>query len=180
MSLPSGRRRRRKPEIAIREMEIDDLASVYHLGERLFTSEELPILYRTWDPYEVTDYFSSDPEYCLVAEAEGGIAGFVLATTIEKEGTAWRRYGYIGWMGVDEAYQRSNLGRRLYRRLEERLKEDGVRMIIADTQGDNLDAIAFFKAVGFSVRGEHLWFGKTLRRPAKKAEPPRSTPPEAT
>lgn len=179
MSLPSGSQPKRKPEIVIREMEIDDLASVYHLGERLFTSEELPILYRTWDPYEVTDYFSSDPEYCLVAEMEGGIVGFVLATTIEKEGTAWRRYGYIGWMGVDEAFQRSNLGRRLYRRLEQRLKEDGVRMIIADTQGDNLDAVAFFKAVGFTVRGEHLWFGKTIRRPAKKPEPPRTASPDS-
>ena len=84
----------------IREMEVDDIASVYHLGEQLFTSEETPILYRTWDPYEVTEYFSSDPEYCLVAEARGVIVGFTLATTIEKEGTAWRKYGYLVWIGV--------------------------------------------------------------------------------
>jgi hypothetical protein len=51
-----------KIEVIIREMEIDDLSAVYHLGEKLFTSDEFPILYRTWDPYEVTDYFSTDPE----------------------------------------------------------------------------------------------------------------------
>src|SRR4030067_3336562 len=101
----------------IREMEVDDIPPVYHLGEQLFTSEETPILYRTWDPYEVTEYFSSDPEYCLVAESDGSIVGFILATTIEKEGTAWKRYGYVSWLGVAEPFQRTNLGRRLYRRL---------------------------------------------------------------
>jgi len=155
--------------ITIREMEIDDIASVYHLGEQLFTSEEFPILYRTWDPYEVTEYFGSDPEYCLVAETKGIIVGFLLATTIEKEGTAWKKYGYLAWIGVDESYQRTRLGRRLYKELEKRLGEEGVRMVIADTDGDNEGAIAFFKSVGFSTRAEHLWLAKTLHRKAKKA-----------
>lgn len=160
---------RKKPDIVIRQMEIDDLASVYHLGERLFTSEDLPILYRTWDQYEVTDYFSSDSDYCLVAEANGVIVGFVLATTIEKEGTAWKRYGYVAWMGVDDSFQRRKLGRRLYKKLEEELLEEGVRMVIADTEGGNTDAISFFKRLGFSRRSEHVWLAKTLQRPAKAA-----------
>lgn len=172
MSSDKAAKGKSKPVITIREMEIDDIASVYHLGEKLFTSEELPILYRTWDPYEVTDYFSADSDFCLVAEAGGQIVGFILGSTIEKEGTAWKKYGYVGWMGVDEAFQRSALGSRLYRGLEQRLKEEKVRMVIADTQGDNKNAIAFFKAIGFSVRSEHLWLAKTLRRPAKRAGKP--------
>jgi len=168
MTLEDGLEKRRA-EVAIRQMDIDDLPSVYHLGESLFTSEEFPILYRTWDPYEVADHFSSDPDYCFIAEVDGRLAGFILATTVEKEGTAWKRYGYLSWMGVDEAFQRRNLGRRLYRRLEEKMLEDGVRMVIADTEGNNAEAVAFFKKVGFSVRSEHLWLAKTLRRPVKKA-----------
>ncbi|UCC59964.1 MAG: hypothetical protein JSV02_09560 [Dehalococcoidia bacterium] len=58
MSLKNRNVKRKRPEVIIRNMEIEDLASVYRLGEKLFTSEETPILYRTWDPYEVTDYFS--------------------------------------------------------------------------------------------------------------------------
>ncbi len=158
--------------ITIREMEIDDIASVYHLGEQLFTSDEFPILYRTWDPYEVTEYFGSDPEYCLVAEAKGVIVGFLLATTIEKEGTAWKKYGYLAWIGVDEAFQRNRLARRLYKDLEKRLGENGVRMVIADTDGDNEAAIAFFQSIGFSTRAQHLWLSKTLHRKAKKAVKP--------
>ncbi|UCC59322.1 MAG: GNAT family N-acetyltransferase, partial [Dehalococcoidia bacterium] len=76
---------------------------------------------------------------------------------------------YVAWMGVDEAFQRRNLGRRLYKKLEEELLEDGVRMVIADTEGDNEEAISFFKAIGFSPRSEHIWLAKTLRRPVKVA-----------
>ena len=153
----------------IRQMEIDDISSVYHLGEKLFSSDEFPILYRTWDPYEVTEYFSSNPDYCLVAETETGgkIVGFLLATTVEKEGTAWKKYGYLSWIGVDEAFQRTKLGLRLYRELEKRLLEDGVRMVIADTEAENEAAITFFKRVGFSNSGQHVWLAKTLRRPNK-------------
>ncbi|MBI4304077.1 MAG: GNAT family N-acetyltransferase [Chloroflexi bacterium] len=159
----------KKVETTIREMEVDDIGAVYHLGEQLFTSEELPILYRTWDAWEVTDHFTSDPNYCLVAEREGKIVGFILGTTIEKEGTAWKKYGYLSWIGVDEAFQRTNLGVRLYRRLEERFREEGVRMVIVDTEAENEKAIAFFNTLGFSMAREHVWLAKTLQRRAKKA-----------
>ncbi len=161
--------RKKKTKIVIREMEIDDVSYVYHMGEKLFTSEEYPILYRTWDPYEVTDAFTSDPEYCLVAEKDDGIiVGFILATTIEKEGTAWKKYGYISWIGVDEAYHRINLGKRLYRNIEQRLMKDGVRMVIADTDAENAPAIAFFDSLKFSVSGNHVWLAKTLKKRQKK------------
>ena len=156
----------RQGKTTIRQMEIDDVSDVYHLGEKLFTSEELPILYRTWDPYEVTDYFSSDPDYCLVADIDDKVVGFILANTIEKEATAWKRYGYLSWIGVDEAFQRMGLGLRLYRELEERFQKEGVRMIIADTETENEEAIAFFKTLGFSLARRHVWLAKTLRRSA--------------
>ena len=159
-----------KAKINIRQMEIDDISFVYHLGEELFTSEEFPILYRTWDPYEVTEAFTSDPDYCLVAETKGRIIGFILATTIVKEGTAWKKYGYVSWIGVDETFHRSNLGQRLYKRIESRFRKDGVRMVIADTDADNEAAIAFFKAMEFSVNSKHVWLAKTLRKLVKKSE----------
>jgi ribosomal protein S18 acetylase RimI-like enzyme len=162
--------KKKRDEITMRQMEIDDISGVYHLGEELFTSEEFPIRYRTWDAYEVTDYFTSDSDYCLVAESEGRVVGFVLATTIEKEGTAWKKYGYLSWIGVAEAFQRTGLALRLYKKLEERFRKDGVRMVIADTEADNEEAIAFFKTMGFAISARYVWLGKTLRRPVKKAD----------
>ena len=88
MPVQDAQARSRSSGVTIRQMDMDDIGPVYHLGEELFTSEEFPILYRTWDAYEVTDHFTSDPDYCLVAEMKGRVVGFVLATTIEKEGTA--------------------------------------------------------------------------------------------
>jgi ribosomal protein S18 acetylase RimI-like enzyme len=166
--LPEDTNRKKRSEIDIRQMEIDDLSSVYHMGEELFTSDEFPILYRTWDAYEVTDYFTSDPDYCLVAELEGKVVGFILATTVEKEGTAWKRYGYLSWIGVDEEYQRTGLAQRLYKRLEEKFQKDGVRMVIADTEADNEKAISFFKAMDFTISERYLWLGKTLKRTAQR------------
>ncbi len=163
-------RKMKRIEVAIRQMEIDDLSEVYRLGESLFTSEEYPILYRTWDPYEVTGMFTSDPEFCLVAEADDRVVGFVLATTVEKEGTAWKRYGYLEWIGVADGFQHARLGLRLYRRLEERFREEGVRMIIADTVVENERAIGFFSRLGFTATGKHIWFTKTLRREGVRAE----------
>jgi ribosomal protein S18 acetylase RimI-like enzyme len=175
--LPEDARQDRKNStVNIRQMEIDNIGPVYHLGANLFTSEEFPVLHRTWDAYEVTDHFTSDPDYCPVGETEGRVVGFILATTIEKEGTAWRKYGYLSWIGVDEVYQRKNLGLRLYNRLEERFRRDGVRMVIADTEADNKKAIAFFGAIGFSPSRRHFWLTKTLGRPAKKATKPSPDP----
>jgi len=169
--MPSEQPRRRF-KTNIREMEIDDISAVYHLGEKLFTSEDYPILYRTWDQFEVTDYFTSDPDYCLVAETErdGKIVGFAIGTTIEKEGTAWKKYGYLSWIGVDEPFQRTNLGYRLYRKLEQRWKRNGVRMVIADTDTENSPAIAFFKSIGFADSSQHVWLVKTIRRPNSENE----------
>jgi len=165
--MSSERPRKRNVKKNIRQMEIDDISAVYHLGEQLFTSEEYPILYRTWDQFEVTDYFTSDPDYCLVAETEPGgkIVGFAIGTTIEKEGTAWKKYGYLSWIGVDESFQRTNLGIRLYRKLEQIWKRNRVRMIIADTDAENAPAIAFFKSIGFTDSSQHVWLVKTIRRP---------------
>lgn len=167
--MSSGNGDKHKPEVTIREMEIDDVSAVYHLGETLFTSEEFPILYRTWDPYEVTDYFTSEPEYCLVAETEEGrIVGFILANMIEKEGTAWKKYGYLSWIGVAEDFQRTNLGQRLYNKLEDNFQKVGVRMVIADTDAENQGALSFLNAMGFSERAQHVWLAKTLQKPRRK------------
>ncbi len=166
-----GNGTKHKTEITIRQMEIDDISAVYHIGEELFTSDEFPILYRTWDPYEVTDYFTSESEYCLVAETEGGkIVGFILANMIEKEGTAWKKYGYLSWIGVADEFQRTNLGQRLYNRLEDNFQKDGVRMVIADTDADNKGALQFLNTMGFSERAQHVWLTKTLQKSSRKAK----------
>jgi len=65
-----------KTNFEIRDMSIDDIADVFHLGEKLFTAEQHPTLYRTWDEYEVTHFFNSEQELCLVACRNEKVIGF--------------------------------------------------------------------------------------------------------
>ncbi|MBS7609099.1 GNAT family N-acetyltransferase [Candidatus Bathyarchaeota archaeon] len=153
----------KRAKVVIRGMRIDDLPEVFHLGESLFTRDFLPLLYRTWDEYEVTSLFSNNSELCLVAERSGKIVGFAMGTTVEKAGSPWK-YGYLVWLGVEKAYQNRGIGKKLYREMERRMLKLGARMIITDTDESNEPAISFFEKMGFSKARGHLWLSKTLKR----------------
>jgi ribosomal protein S18 acetylase RimI-like enzyme len=158
------------PELEIRELTIDDLAAVFHLGERLFTSDYSPSMYRTWDEYEITTLFNSDSELCLVAELGGEIVGFALGTTIEKQNSAWK-YGYLVWIGVRPGLQKDGTGHKLFGELKKRMVDQGVRMIVIDTDADNEAGINFFKKQGFGNIQQHVYMTLNLSRPRPKHKP---------
>lgn len=147
--------------ITIEDMTIDDLPRVYHLGERAYLTE-FPVLYRTWDEFEVTDYYNTDPDLCVVAKLNGNVIGFALGKVSEKAKSPWK-YGYISWIGVSKGYKGLGLGRRLYKKLETKMERKGARIIILDTELSNTDALRFFKKMGFQSSSAHVWLTKTLR-----------------
>lgn len=151
------------PEIEIREAELEDLSQVFALGERLFTADLWPTLYRTWDEYEVVELFATDGDTCLVAEMEGKVVGFALGTLIEKRRSSWT-YGYLLWLGVDPDVGRRGVGARLVRRITDVFIQNGARMLLVDTDADNERAIEFFKAQGFGNLSEHVYLTKNLTR----------------
>ena len=171
---------RKNGHITIREMELDDLAPVFHLGERLFTRSSFPVLYRTWDTFEVTEYYNSDPEYCLVAEdGNGCVIGFALGNIVEKDRSPWK-YGYLAWLGVAPEYQGKTTADRLIREFEQRIKEDGARILLVDTEADNHRAIQFFKGHGFAHPKNHVWMSKSLARATRQETRPRDDKPRKT
>jgi ribosomal protein S18 acetylase RimI-like enzyme len=147
--------------INVREMDIDDLAPVYHLGEDVFTSDLYPYIYRTWDEWEVIGLYNTDPEYCLVAEIDEQLAGFVLGTVISK--ASWM-YGYIMWLGVSPKCQRRGVGDKLVDKLVERMIEDGVRFMMADTDPANTPAVKFFTRKGFGNTRQHIFLSMNLSK----------------
>ena len=70
--------RKEQPATNIREMELDDLPAVFKLGERLFTAEKQPNLYRTWDVDVIG--MTNIPEAKLAREAELCYSTVALAT----------------------------------------------------------------------------------------------------
>jgi ribosomal protein S18 acetylase RimI-like enzyme len=159
--------KKKRYNIAIRRMEIDDVPKVFHLGEELFSAKLVPNLYRTWDEYEVVELFHSDSEFCLVAEIEEDIIGFALGTTIEKSRSAWK-YGHLIWLGVDPNFQRRGVAERLFNRFRDEMLKDGVRMLLVDTEADNLPALHFFRKLGFGNPEQHIYL--TLNLAAQQQE----------
>jgi ribosomal protein S18 acetylase RimI-like enzyme len=166
MSLPSG------PEaeppntngsnsVWIRDMGVDDIAPVYHLGESLFTSDLYPYLYRIWDEWEVIGLYNTDAEFCMVADVDGQLAGFVLGTIISK--ASWV-YGYIIWLGVSPAFQRRKIADKLVDKLVERMIEEGARIMYVDTDPANLPAMKFFNRKGFGNARKHVFLSMNLTK----------------
>jgi len=153
--------RAKRQNIKVREMEIDDLAKVFHLGEKLFKAQEVPNLYRTWDEYEVTELFNSDSEFCFVAELDEEIIGFALGTTITKSHSAWK-YGHLVWLGVDPSHQRMGIAERIFDRFRDIMLKNGVRMLLVDTEAENLPALYFFRKMGFGNPEQHIYLTMNL------------------
>lgn len=154
-------------QLDVRSMTIDDLAAVFHLGEQLFTSEFSPSMYRTWDEYEITTMFNSDNELCLVAELANEVVGFALGTTVEKQNSPWK-YGYLVWIGVKPGLQKGGAGAQLFAELKHRMVEQGVRMMLIDTDADNEAGIHFFKKQGFGHIQKHVYMTLNLSKKHKK------------
>ena len=154
-------KKKKRLHTTIRKMEIDDIAPVFHLGEKLFTAKKVPNLYRTWDQYEVVYLFQSDSEFCLVAESDDSIIGFSLGSVISKTSSAWK-YGHLYWLGVDPNYQRQGIAEKLFKHFQDIMLENGVRMLLVDTEADNLPALHFFHDMGFGNPQQHIYLTLNL------------------
>lgn len=150
-------------DIEIRTATIDDLAAIFHLGERVFTSQEFSNLYRTWDEYEVTHLFNSESEYVLVAELDGRVIGFAMGTIIEKARSAWN-YGHLLWLGVDPDFARQGIAGQLFDRFRDIMETAGIRMLMVDTQADNEPAVQFFQRKGFENPTDHVYMTLNLQK----------------
>jgi ribosomal protein S18 acetylase RimI-like enzyme len=105
--------------------------------------------------------FQSDSDYCFVAEIDDDLAGFALGTVISKANSAWK-YGHLIWMGVDPKNSRQGIAERLLKYFRDTMLEEGVRMLIVDTEADNLPALHFFRKMGFSNPQQHIYLSMNL------------------
>ncbi len=83
---------------------------------------------------------------CLVAEAEGAIAGFILA---EHEGPR----AHLITIDVLECYRRRGVGTALLGATEQKLAARGVQQVELETATDNHAAVAFWHKHGYRTVG---------------------------
>jgi ribosomal protein S18 acetylase RimI-like enzyme len=147
--------------VEIRQMELEDVAPTFALGEELFTADRWPTLYRTWDEYEVVSLYANERPNCVVADHDGTIVGFALGSILEKRGEPWT-YGYLLWLGVHPQMKRRGLGKLLIEELTLRFIDAGARMMLVDTEHDNRAALALFRSVGFGQERPHVYLSRNL------------------
>ena len=133
----------------IRRLGIDDLAPVFHLGEKLYTLQRNPNLYRMWDATQVVEYYASDPDGCFVAELNDKIVGFLLSYVVDKHKSK-RFYGYLEWLAVHPDHQGKGLASRLFERFLKYMRSLNVPMLLVDVEASNDKALSFFLDKGFS------------------------------
>lgn len=150
-------------------MQLKDVAAVYELGQKLFTAEKLPTLYRSWDDHELAQLFSNDAETCLVAETEDRIVGFALGRVMEKPRSAWR-YGWLLWLGVEARFKRSGVATRLLHQLTGLFIDRDARIMLVDTDARNHGALAFFRRNGFGQEIRHVYLSQNLEDHPKYQE----------
>jgi ribosomal protein S18 acetylase RimI-like enzyme len=157
------RAKKRKSDIEIRQMTLEDLPEVWRLSEKIFTPSQLQFTYRTWNINELLSLFQEDPELCLVAEDVNSkkIVGFAMGTILKRPFSPWT-YGYFVWAGVKKMRQRHGVGRRLYRELEKRFKDKGARIAIVDVESNNQAGILFIEKLGFKQSQTYIWYSKSL------------------
>jgi ribosomal protein S18 acetylase RimI-like enzyme len=142
-------------------MELRDVAAVFELGQRLFTAEEWPSLYRSWDDHEIAQLFSTETETCLVAEAEEKVVGFALGRMMDKPRSAWR-YGWLLWLGMEPRFKRGGVATRLVNQLRRLFIERDARIMLVDTAAKNHSALSFFRRNGFGREIRHVYLSQNL------------------
>ena len=96
-----------------------------------------------------------------MAQSRKKTVGFALGTTIEKERSAWK-YGYLVWIGVAPDFQGQGVGARMVSMIRERMTREGARILMVDTEADNMEAIRFFRKMGFSKPEKHIYLSLNL------------------
>ncbi len=109
------------------------------------------------DPHkDIARKLGVNPEWFLVAEADGRIVGTVM---VGYEG----HRGWINYLAVEPARQRGGLGKTLMDEAERRLRAAGCPKINLQVRPTNRGVIAFYERIGFSVEGS-VSLGKRLVR----------------
>jgi ribosomal protein S18 acetylase RimI-like enzyme len=123
----------------IRAYEPSDEAVVVALWERCR-------LTRPWnDPRkDIARKVQVDPELFLVGTIDDKVVASVMA------GYEGHR-GSINYLAVDPRCQRSGLGRQIMNAAERLLRERGCPKINLNVRADNLEAVEFYRELGYSL-----------------------------
>ena len=92
---------------------------------------------------ELRMYLSLRSAFCIIAEQDGALAGFVIIDS--RQG----RPAYMVTIDVDPKFRRSGTATTLLEAVEQRLMRSGIAAIRLEVAVNNASAIAFYRRHGF-------------------------------
>jgi ribosomal protein S18 acetylase RimI-like enzyme len=126
--------------LSLRSCKPEDFQTLYEIDQACYD----PAI--AYSRRELRNYLRFPGADCVVAEADGKAAGFVITAHT-------RPWGYIVTIDVLDAYRRHGIGSMLLREIEHRLAANGVRRVSLETATDNASAIAFWQKHGYRTQG---------------------------
>ncbi len=145
----SGLRRNRSPGrdgwiynqlvTTLREYRPEDFDVLWQLDQRCFEDGI------SYGEAELRHYLERSSSFTLVAEEGNKIIGFLVADRDR------RGFGHIITIDVDPKFRRHGVGATLMKATEDKLRDSGCKSVLLETAVNNMAALAFYKAHGYSV-----------------------------
>jgi ribosomal-protein-alanine N-acetyltransferase len=128
------------PAFRLRPYQISDFDTLLRIDQLCFPRG---IAYSRW---QMKFYLRSEGARCLIAEAGGEVAGFIL--TEQSSG-----FAHIITLDVLEACRRRNIGSALLQAAEQAAAQQGAPRMVLETATTNKPAIALWKKHGYREIG---------------------------
>lgn len=151
--------------VKIRVLSENDLDAVVSIDKRILGKER-----RSFWKRKIA-YADIYPRPALVAEVDGKVVGFILGYVSGWEFGVPDSVGWIDTLGVDPKYQRSGIGKLLFKELikvfkhsgiekrpeekKEKRRIEGVNVVYTLVNWSRWDLLQFYHAMGFN-KGEML------------------------
>jgi ribosomal-protein-alanine acetyltransferase len=138
-------------EVRIETASIKLLDILYRIEEQCFDQEAFS---KRQIAYLLADYNT----IALVAKADSGIAGFIIAQVEVEENT---EFGHIITINVAPAYHRKGIATKLLSEIENLLKQKGITECRLEVREDNNPAIKLYQTMGYQTVGKlESYYGK--------------------
>ncbi|MBI3950603.1 MAG: GNAT family N-acetyltransferase [Acidobacteria bacterium] len=164
--------RKKRQDIVVRALTVDDIDAIIEIDANVmgeakpeYWRRKLALYLAGQDLQAITtaanEYFVGiDPQLARVAEVNGRVVGFMIG-----EIRSWEFHqpptGWITAMGVDAAYQRQGIGRRLLAEVLDCFREKKLENVCTMVEWSDGEVLSFFTAMGFD-RGSFIELEKKL------------------
>jgi ribosomal protein S18 acetylase RimI-like enzyme len=132
---------------------------------RPFEHQDTDALVKLWERCGLTRPQNNprlDIERKLKVQSQWFFVGLINKVIIASVMAGYEGHrGWINYLAIDPAYQRSGLGHQLVQKVEQCLLEAGCPKINLQIRLENTDAIAFYKSLGYE-KDEVVSYGKRL------------------